>query len=482
MICVPIWRARCPGRPADLVNTMAGDVGLDLALLNILAWIRRQGWLRLFYGRFPQSWRDRMSAALDSRVIARTRFPRTSLWRRPLPSSVGPVMDARGSEHERQQALSGANIFGYIRGQFGLAESARLYARALIESHVNISLVDVDLGLPHAWDDSSLDAWIDDRAPHAVSIIFVNPDYLEPALEQIGRSRLEGRYLIACWFWELEAIPYDWLDAISRVDAIMVASKFVEQAFARVTDKPVFRVPLPVGDVVDSGLQRSDFGIEEGKFVFLTSFDFNSWVARKNPAAVLHAFADAFSRCRDDVRLVIKSTNGFRHPEKFRELLKIANSDPRIVVRDEVIPRAHMNALQRCCDAYVSLHRSEGFGLGLAECMSLGKPVIATGWSGNMEFMDNHNSCLVGYQLIDVGQGEYPGGEGQRWADARIDEAASWMRRLADEPGLARRIGSTAQSSVTELLSYRRIADRLIGHVVGATGITTGDHADAIRD
>lgn len=364
------------------------------------------------------------------------------------------IRNARRSEES-------VNILGYIRGQFGLAESARLYARALIEAGVQVRLYDIDLDLPHGWEDRSLEAWIGEDLPHGISIIFVNPDYLQQALNKIGRERLKGHYLIACWFWELGRVPEAWVPAIDQVDEIMVASEFVERAFRRVTSKPILRVPQPLGETHGSGLKRADFGLEDGKFIFLVTFDFNSWVARKNPYAALDSFRLAFPPECDDVRLLIKSSNGYRHPEKLRDLLNAAAVDARILVRDQIIDRVHLSALQRCSDAYVSLHRAEGLGLGLAECMAMGRPVIATGWSGNMEFMNSENSCLVRYSLVDVGNDEYPGGEGAQWAEADIEDAAKWMRKLVDEPGFAAAIGARAAQDVRKALSPE-VAGRMI--------------------
>lgn len=384
------------------------------------------------------------------------RFERTVAW---LPSA-SPECLARAETHGEIECSSirGVNMLGYFSGQFGLAEAARLYARAVMDSGTPVALYDIDLDLPHGWEDRSLERWIGKSLPHDVSIVFANPDYLQAALESVGSDRVKGHYIIACWFWELERIPDDWLWALDRVDEIMVASEFVAEAFAKVTNKPVTRVPLPLIEPVDGGLQRADFGIEEDRFVFLCTFDFNSWIARKNPFAVIDAFGMAFPEDRSDVRLLIKSSNGFRYPEHLRRLINATRGDPRIILRDDVIAGSQMTSLQRCCDAYVSLHRSEGFGLGMAESMFAGKPVIATGWSGNTDFMDSQNSCLVGYRLVPLLQGEYPSAHGQRWAEADRKEAADWMRRLVDTPGLAAAIGRRARASVIEALAPSRAA------------------------
>lgn len=439
------------------MNSGTRSIWTGLGLLAFSAWVRKQAFLRAIYRHMPQRWRDSVSSILAARARFHTRFPRTQAWDAALPF----VMHSPASTGKTESSEISVNILGYMRGQFGLAESARLYARALIDAGAQVRLYDIDLNLPHGWEDRSLEAWIGEDMPHGISIIFVNPDYLQLALDKIGRARLKGHYLIACWFWELEHVPGTWLPVIDQVDEIMVASEFIERAFRRVTDKPILRVPQPLGEIKDSGLQRADFGLEDGKFMFLVTFDFNSWVARKNPYAALDAFRLAFPPEREDVRLLIKSSNGFRHPEKFRELLNIAAADARILVRDQVMDRSHLSALQRCADAYVSLHRAEGLGLGLAECMAMGKPVIATAWSGNMDFMDENNSCLVGYRMVPVNEGEYPDSKGAFWAEADTEGAASYMRRLVDEPGFASAIGERAVRSIGRSNSSIRAGELL---------------------
>lgn len=430
--------------------TTSSESGHLTAKVRALAWLRSQKWLRNSYRALPGPFREGVLRLLTRRLQARTRFERTSAWFAwQSRKSISPMVSATVANAE----LPGVNIIGYINGQFGLAEAARSYARALIANRVPVALRNVDLGLPNARDEHELDLYIDNDMPHMVCIIFVNPDYLDQALAEIGKARLQGHYLIACWFWELESIPAAWLPALDLVDEVLVATSFVEQALRRVTNKPVLKVPMPLGPSMDSGLTRADFGLPDDAFVFLATFDFSSRMERKNPEAAIRSFLEAFPRDRADVRLLVKSSNGYRFPHWLQHLLQLADGDDRILIRDEVIEREHLSALHRCCDAYVSLHRAEGFGMGLAECMALGKPVIATAWSGNMEFMDAESVALVDYTLVPLTEGEYPGGEGQRWADADIAQAAIWMRRLVDEPAVAAAFGRKAKHKIETTLS-----------------------------
>jgi glycosyltransferase involved in cell wall biosynthesis len=201
---------------------------------------------------------------------------------------------------------------------------------------------------------------------------------------------------------------------------------------------------MPLTARADSGLQRRHFGLNADDYVFFCSFDFNSTVARKNPFAVIKAFREAFPRGDEKVTLLVKSSNGDRSAAFLMQLLGAASRDARILVRDDLLERADLQALHRCIDVYVSLHRCEGFGLGMAEAMCMGKPVVATAYSGNMEFMTSANSCLVDYRMVSVRRGEYPYADGQQWADPDPRHAAEHMRSLYEDRALGRRLGEAA--------------------------------------
>lgn len=354
----------------------------------------------------------------------------------------------------------GVNLYGYLRGAFGLGQSARMYARALLAAGYPLALLDAPVAIPHARDDHSLEGRIGEHAPHAINLAFVNPDHypeLRPALRP-------GAYNIGFWFWELESVPEAWRPTIAQVDEIWVASGFVEQAFRRVTDKPVVRIPHPVSVRPATGRVRRAFDLDEDAFVFLCTFDFYSGMDRKNPLAVVEAFVAAFGGRPGKVQLMLKTSNGHRHPDALRELRRAARRDARILVRDQVLGSVQLDALQETADAYVSLHRAEGLGLGMAESMARAKPVVGTAWSGNLEFMSAANSCLVDYRRVPVA-GRYPQADAGCWAEAEVADAASWMRRLVDEPGLAARIGVAARSDIQAKMSLEAAAGAMIARL-----------------
>jgi glycosyltransferase involved in cell wall biosynthesis len=423
-------------------------------------WARGLAPLASLYRRLPLAWRDVVLQLSNRRLQRRLAFQRTVAWAVKLSAPPQQVSLPVRSPIPAGEGI-GVNVFGYLRGEFGLGESARQYARALMAAGVDVALVDMDLGLPHGWKDDSLEALLGTSAPFAVNLVFVNPDYLDAALEKIGPERLAGKHLIACWFWELDKVPNAWVSSLDKVDELLVSSRFVEEAFRRVTDKPILRVPLPLAHMPDSGLQRADFGLPDEGFVFLASFDFNSWIVRKNPHGVVEAFLRAFSAGTEPVHLLLKTSNGFRYPTQLRALLAATAADPRILVRDDIIERAHMTALHRCCDAYVSMHRAEGFGLGLAEAMALGKPVIATNWSGNLDFMSSDVACMVDYRRVPVLPDQYPHSEGATWAEPDVASAADAMRRLAADPAAASRLGVRARKYVSDELAPEKAASAI---------------------
>jgi glycosyltransferase involved in cell wall biosynthesis len=267
------------------------------------------------------------------------------------------------------------------------------------------------------------------------------------------------RYNVGFWFWELEHVPREWQYAIESVDEIWVATEFIAEAMRATTAKPVTKIHTPIDAKPSRPYARAEFGLPEDRFLFLFSFDFNSFAMRKNPEGAIAAFKRAFGRGRRDVGLVIKSINGGNKPAKLRAMREFIGDDDRIVIVDAFMSRDQVFGLQSVVDAYVSLHRAEGLGLGLAESMYLGKPVIGTAFSGNLEFMDPENSCLVGFKLIAIEKGQYINDDERfRWADPDVEQAAHWMAKLVDDAEFRSRIATRGQSDVRGRFTHANTA------------------------
>ena len=195
----------------------------------------------------------------------------------------------------------------------------------------------------------------------------------------MGEDFFEERPAIGVWAWETDQVPDRWKSSFELLDEIWVYTDYVADNLARAASIPVRRVPPPVlrpepGDV------QLDLGLPDG-FRFLFMFDFFSTIQRKNPVGLVEAFRLAFEP-GEGPQLVIKTINGVHRPHALEQLLWAARGRPDIHVIDRSLGARERDALVTGCDCYVSLHRSEGFGLTLAECMALGKPVIATAFSG----------------------------------------------------------------------------------------------------
>jgi glycosyltransferase involved in cell wall biosynthesis len=194
--------------------------------------------------------------------------------------------------------------------------------------------------------------------------------------------------------------------------------------------------------------------LPEKAFLFLYVFDFGSHLERKNPMAAIEAFSKAFELSDDRVRLVIKVSYADKRKSDFNKLLEIASKDPRIIIINKILSREEMYGLINSCDSYISLHRSEGFGLGMAEAMYLGKPVIGTAYSGNMDFMNVENSYLVDYTLSSVPEGAYPFWQNQVWADPDIESAAQGMAKIFDDIEFRLSIAEKGQKTIKEKHSF----------------------------
>jgi glycosyltransferase involved in cell wall biosynthesis/SAM-dependent methyltransferase len=346
----------------------------------------------------------------------------------------------------------GVNVAGYFASEKGVGEAARATVRGLqaacIPHAVNTLMDEYSAnGEPTAGE-------ADDN-PYAVNLLQLNADTV-PWFAETRRDYLRGRYNVGFWFWELSQFPeQEWRESFGHLDEVWTATTFALDAITRASPVPVVRIPLAIPERLPTAdRSRSHFGLPDDRFVFLFVFDFMSITGRKNPFGLVEAFRRAF-RKGDPVTLVLKCTGGEprqlramgESPDVVRALAEAAD-DLDVRVMTDVLPREDLNALIGLADSYVSLHRSEGFGLTLAEAMSLGKPVIATGYSGNTDFMTASNSFLVRYELVELDRDHGPYRKGCVWAEPDLGHAAELMRHVFENPDAARAVGRRARRDV----------------------------------
>jgi glycosyltransferase involved in cell wall biosynthesis/SAM-dependent methyltransferase len=302
-----------------------------------------------------------------------------------------------------------------------------------------------------------------------VNLICMNADALPEFGEQAGPSFFANRYSIGLWFWEVTAAPVGaWDPAFALLDEVWAPTRHVAEAVRSVSPIRVEQITLPIEMGPPAPVPRSALGLPEGH-MFLFSFDYLSVFARKNPLAVVEAYRRAFPE-PDEAVLVIKSINHEHDPDGHARLREAALGRSDIVLIDRYLDPALKDGLMAACDSYVSLHRSEGFGLTMAEAMYLGKPVIATGYSGNLDFMTDDNSYLVDFDLVGIGAGAAPYPPDGSWAQPRVEHAALLMREVYDDPEAARARGDEAARSVRETHSARVAGERMLERLEAVRG------------
>lgn len=345
----------------------------------------------------------------------------------------------------------GLDIVGYVERDTGVGESARLCRASCAAVGLPSRLIDVDS-----------DARVD--AVYNANIFHVNAD-MTPLVHQQQRHLFEsGAYNIGCWHWELPELPDEWIASATAFDEIWAPSAFVQSAVSRKVTIPVVHMPHGVEVTDVEACSPEELGVPGGRFTFLCMFDLASVMDRKNPHGAVDAFIRAF---RGDGRaaLLVKAGRAASYPEQYAELAKHLRELPNVYLTDRMLSRAKVNGLIAACDGVVSLHRSEGFGLILAEAMYFGKPVVATGWSGNADFMNGGNSCPVGYELVTLERDSPPYRAGSTWAEPDVDHAAHLMRRVVDDAGwraqLGRRARATMRTQFSPEAAGRRYRQRL---------------------
>jgi glycosyltransferase involved in cell wall biosynthesis len=347
----------------------------------------------------------------------------------------------------------GVNVFADGRATTGLAESARRHALALVDAGVPMTFTEFNTRAPNR--SLTVPRKLEDLRrgkDYPLDLWFINVNEF-----QLIPEHALDRYTIAMWAWELPEVPDYALAQLPRMDEMWVLSSFVADAFRTATDMPITVIPSVVPQRPGIAGDRAKFGLPQDSMIVLFTFSASSSDARKNPWAVIEAFRLAFqpSEWGTTAHLVIKVVDLNRFPDLATHLTEaVASVRGTLISRD--LTRADMDCLLATCDVYTSLHRSEGFGLGMAEAMAMGKAVVATGYGGNVDFMPPGSAAVVGYDVRPINERDHRFGAefgdwyrtGQLWAEPDVSQAARWLRKLAASPELRRTMGVRGAQAV----------------------------------
>jgi len=352
----------------------------------------------------------------------------------------------------------GINVSGYFKGNFGVAESARRYVAALDAAGIPYVLNNIDSTLHVNKDDTYSN--FQKENPFPINLQVVNADQSDVFFNEMGQDYFKNKYNIAIWAWETSHFPEKFLESTKYFDEIWTLSNFVANSISKISSIPVIPIASPIQ--IDQSYLISDkkkFGIDESNYLFLFSFDFASIFERKNPLAIIDAFKTKFTE-NDNVSLIIKCINSEKFLEQFEKLKKNADWKNIKIITDNLEKKEYYKLIASC-DCYISLHSAEGFGLTMQEAMFAGKPVIATGYSGNTEFMNLNNSLLVKYEIIELEKDFGPYKKGDVWAKPDTKHAGELMRWVYENKKDAEKLGQQAKKDIAKFMSFKATGNEI---------------------
>ena len=365
---------------------------------------------------------------------------------RPCPKTA--LRDARSA------ASAGVNMFAFRSTQIGLGTAAKGYAtalRPLLPVH--------EITIP--WNQKGAEETKIGSPPNAINLVHMNPDVLPIFLGRYGRDVLPAHFNVAIWVWELHAGYAPWHGQGQLFNEIWTPSTYSADAIRPVSKTPVYVVPHVVDELPPPDAVQSD---DRGPFKFLYIFDLASTFERKNPLALVRAFRKAFGS-RQDVQLILKYHHSEFDSPATALLERVAKATPNIRTINQTLPEEQVYGLLRSCDCFVSPHRSEGFGLNLAAAMYYGKPVIATGYSGNMDFTTPENAFLIDYDLVAVQRETGAYKAGYVWAEPSEDHLAALLRAVVASPEQARQRGERGRLTIQERFSVKAVSEIVRGRL-----------------
>jgi glycosyltransferase involved in cell wall biosynthesis len=355
------------------------------------------------------------------------------------------------------------NLLGHFKYESGLQEEILRQAETLSQHGFHTYLRDLPVSFPRVVnpDRRYLDPELGD-----ITIIKLGAQLrLDQAYRRAGWHPRPGVYRIVCWSWEVEEFPPAAVEgAAGLASEVWTVSEFCARSVRRaMPGVPVHTMPVVIPPSPVEWRPRADFGLPDGRFLFLFAFDMASGMERKNPLGLIRAFRLAFAPA-EPVHLALKVSRGREHPNEFARLAREADA-AGVTVIDRVVPRPEVQSLLAACDSYVSLHRSEGFGMTMAEAMLLGKPTIATGYSGNLDFMTAENSYLVDAHRVSLDRDCPPYAKGCTWSEPSVEHAARLMRQVYERRDEALAVAARGRAAVEAGLSPAAVARRMLARI-----------------
>jgi glycosyltransferase involved in cell wall biosynthesis/SAM-dependent methyltransferase len=424
-------------------------------------------------------------AVRDSRADLREAFPDVegrdgaafSLWmhenaaalrisERLLPQKIAAAQASSNGGASHGDGELGVNLAGYLSSELGVGEAARQMRLALESAGVRTAPVDVPVEAAQM--PASFGRLSAHDLPYDFNLICVNADMLPELAGAAGERLFAGRRSAGLWFWEVSRFPERWRGSFDHVDEVWVASEHIAAAIRPLSPVPVETVRVPVTPTAPAKMSRAELGMPDG-FCFLFVFDYRSVFQRKNPLGTIEAFRAAFEP-GSGPSLVVKSVSGDLFPEEAAKLAAAAGEHPDVHLIEETVAAEVKNAMIESCDCYVSLHRSEGLGLTMAEAMYFGKPVIATAYSGNLDFMTADNSYLVEHSMARIGTGAGPYPEDAEWAEPDLERAARRMRDVFEHRDEAAARGQRAAADIRRTHSPEAAGELLVARLTAERG------------
>lgn len=353
------------------------------------------------------------------------------------PPSCWPVSlpcEKLESFNKGTKSAFGINLIGYAFGELGIGEDVRMAAKACEAVGIPFTIINFEPGSNISQNDRSLEKYVSEHAKYYVNLICLTAlESLRFYLER-GKNLLSGHYNIGYWPWELQNWPAAWSHCFHLIDEMWASSRHIQQAAEKSSSfTPVKYMPMAVHTDNKATVSRSDFDLPEDKVLFVFSFDGNSFIERKNPLAIIKAFSDAFPKNIENVGLVIKCMRPSEENLDWQHIKKVAIEDERIYILDKTLDKSEVLGLYSVCDCFVSLHRAEGFGRGIAESLLLNLKVIASDYGGNVDFCRRAGAYMIPCSIRPLAEEEYVEGKDNFWGEPDIAAASVAMQKVLND-------------------------------------------------